>query len=210
VLTTGRTRIGMDRGNKRVEVELPLRDVGGEIVGALALAWRFPVGGNRAEFQRTAEAIRDGLARRILNASNLMDAYPYQRLATTKSRAQTIVDEALLRHPEVTVLAVRGRNAHGDLVVLGSTFGRHGKQADGDDLKVLQSLAPIPGVYSNGKRYGVDMALHDKGGAVIGTMNVGYALQGENTKELLQDAVALRKELEGEIAATPALDEVDP
>lgn len=211
VVSTGRTRIGMDRGNKRVEVELPLRDVGGEIVGALALAWRFPVGGNKAEFQRTAQAIRDGLARRILNAANLVDPYPYERLSTTKSRAQTIVDEALLRHPEVTVLALRGRAQGGELVVLGSTFGRHGKKADADDLKVLQSAEPIPGVYSNGRRFGVDMPVHGKGGGVIGTMNVGYALKtGEDTKEMLREAIALRGELEREIAATPDLAEVDP
>ena len=61
VLATGKTRIEMDRGNKRIEVELALRDVGGDTVGALGLVWRYPVGGNHAEFERTANAIRDAL-----------------------------------------------------------------------------------------------------------------------------------------------------
>ena len=211
VVSTGRTRVGMDRGNKRIEVEVPLRDVGGDIIGAIAFAWRFPVGGDRSEFARSAETIAGGLARRILSISNLMEPYPYEHLVTTKSRAQTIVDEALLRHPEVTVLAIRGRTTGGGLVLLGSTFGRHGKQADADDMKVLASAIPIAGVYSNGKRFGVDMALHDRHGGVIGTMNVGYGLRpAEDTKPLLQQAVTLRGEIEAQIAATPAIDEVDP
>lgn len=212
VVATGKTRVEMDRGNKRIEVELALRDVGGETVGALGLVWRYPVGGNHAEFERTANAIRDALSRRILNTANLMDPYPFDPLATTKSRAQTLVDEALLRHPELTVLALRGRSGPGkELVVLGSTFGRHGKKADADDLKVLESAAPITGIYSNGKRFGVDLALHDRAGTAIGTMNVGYAYRnGDDAKALLAQAVSLRDEMQTRIAATPALEELDP
>ena len=212
VIATGKTRVEMDRGNKRIEVELALRDVGGETVGPLGLVWRYPVGGNHDEFVRTANAIRDSLARRILNVANLMDPYPYEPLVTTKSRAQTLVDEALLRHPEVTVLALRARTGpSNELVLLGSTFGRHGKKADADDLKVLDSPNPTSGVYSNGKRFGVDWVLHDRAGVAIGTMNVGYAHRnGEDTKPLLAQAVALRNELQTRIAAAPMLDELDP
>jgi hypothetical protein len=212
VIATGQTRVAMDRGNKRIEVELALRDVGGETVGALGLVWRYPVGGNHAEFERIANAIRDSLARRILNVANLMDPYPFDPLATTKTRAQTLVDEALLRHPEVTVLALRARTGpSNELVLLGSTFGRHGKKADADDLKVLESTTPTTGVYSNGKRFGVDLALHDRAGVAIGTMNVGYAYRNaQDTKSLLAQAVALRDELQMRIAAAPMLDELDP
>jgi hypothetical protein len=212
VIATGKTRVEMDRGNKRIEVELALRDVGGETVGALGLVWRYPVGGNHDEFVRTANAIRDSLARRILNVANLMDPYPYEPLVTTKSRAQTLVDEALLRHPEVTVLALRARSGPArELVLLGSTFGRHGKKADADDLKVLDSPNPTTGVYSNGKRFGVDLVLRDRAGVAVGTMNVGYAYRnGEDTNPLLAHAVALRKDLQARIAAAPGLDELDP
>lgn len=210
VVSTGVTRVSMDQGNKRIEVNLPLRDVGGTTVGALGLVWRVPVGGSRAEFERNAVAIRDALSRRILSLANLMDPYPYEPMVTTKTRAQTLIDEALLRHPEVTVLALRAR-IQGELVLLGSTFGRHGKKGDADDAKVLESKAPITGVYSNGHRFGVDMALHDRSGAPIGTMNVGYALKnGQDTKPLVNQALALREELQHRIAATPALEELDP
>ncbi|HEY3634231.1 MAG TPA: hypothetical protein VGK95_04175 [Caldimonas sp.] len=212
VIATGTTRVEMDRGNKRIEVELALLDVGGETVGALGLVWRYPVGGNHAEFERTAVKIRDSLARRILNVANLMDPYPFVPLVTTKSRAQSLVDEALLRHPEVTVLALRAREqGSNQLVLLGSTFGRHGKKGDADDLKVLENANPTTGVYSNGKRFGVDMALRDRAGNAIGTMNVGYAYRNaDDAKEQLAQALALRDELQARIAATPRLDELDP
>ena len=211
VVATGKTRVTMDTGNKRIEVHLALQDVGGDIIGSLGLVWRYPVGGNHAEFERSAGAIRDALAKRILGVASLMDPYPLDPLATTKSRAQTLVDEALLRHPEVTVLALRAKvRPSNELVLLGSTFGRHGKKADADDLKVLDSVAPATGVYSNGKRFGLDLALHDASGAAIGTMNVGYR-NGPDTKALLAQAVALRDELQARIAASPvALEELDP
>jgi iron complex outermembrane receptor protein len=210
VLSTSTTRVAMDPGKKRIEVELPLRDVGGATIGALGLVWRLPVGGSRAEFERNATAIRDAMSRRILNLANLMDPYPYEPLVTTKSRAQTLVDEALLRHPDVTVLALRARSG-GELMLLGSTFGRHGKKADADDAKVMDSAAPNTGVYSGGKRFGVDLALHDRRGALIGTMNVGYAYSGtEDTKALTARAVALRDDLQARIDPAQPLDEIDP
>ncbi len=212
VIATGKTRVAMDRGNKRIEVDLPLHDVGGQTIGSLGLVWRYPVGGNHAEFERSADAIRDAMARRILNLANLMDPYPYAPLVTTKSRAQTLIEEALQRHPEVTVLALRARvHPKGELVLLGSTFGRHGKKADPDDMKVLDATAPITGVYSNGKRFGVDLPIRNRSGIAIGTMNVGYAYSGtQDAKALVAHAVALRDELQSRIVATPALEEIDP
>jgi iron complex outermembrane receptor protein len=66
-------------------------------------------------------------------------------------------------------------------------------------------------LYSNGKRFGVDLALRDRAGTPIGTMNVGYPYRnGEETKGLLAQAVGLRDELQTRIAALPQLDEIDP
>jgi len=76
---------------------------------------------------------------------------------------------------------------------------------------VLDARAPITGVYSNGKRFGVDLPIRDRSGIAIGTMNVGYAYGGaKDAKALVAHAVALRDELQASIAATPALEEIDP
>ena len=104
--------------------------------------------------------------------------------------------------------APRGSN---DIVVLGSTFGRHGKKADADDLKILTAPEPATGVYSNGKRFGVDLALRDQSGKTIGTMNVGYAYkQGDDQKALVRKAEKLRDDLQRRIPSSDSLDELDP
>jgi len=212
VIATGKTRVAADAGKHRIEIELPLYDVGGQTIGALDLVWSWPAGKDRAGFEKRAEAVRDALARRILTLGNLTEPFPYVALATTHSRAQTLIEDALLRHPDMIVLALRAKvPPQNELVLLGSTFGRHGKAADDDDLKVLDAPAPITGLYSNGRRFGVDLPVRDRNGAAIGTMNVGYAYGGNEDKKALEaKAVALRDEMQARIAAVPALEEIDP
>ena len=209
VATSGKTRV-VETANKRLEIELPLHDLAGLTVGTLALTWTQP--GSRAALEKKSTEIRDGLARHILNTANLLDPYPYVATATTRSRAQTLIDDTFRRHPEVTVLALRLKvPPKNELVVVGSTFGRHGKPADNDDLKVLDAPAPIPGLYSNNKRFGVDLPVKDAKGVAIGTMNVGYAYSGsEDKKALGAKAVALREEIQTRLAAIQAPEEIDP
>jgi iron complex outermembrane receptor protein len=198
-------------GGARVVVELPLLNVVGEPVGALTLEWDAHAGSTAALTQQ-AETLRDALARRILNTANLFDPFPLDPAVVIANRAQKLVDQAQAAHPEVEVLALRSKvGATQELVLLGSTFGRQGKKADGDDLKVLNSSAAATGIYSNGKRFGVDLALHDRAGAIIGTMNVGYAYRaGDDTQPLLDQALRLRDELQRQIPPGQALDQADP
>lgn len=212
VLEDGKIRVATDPARQHVEVELPLHDAAGQAAGTLTLAWKLPPGSAPGEFERDAVALRDALARRILNQANLLDPYPFVPGATTRTRAQALVEDALQRHPEVTVLALRARvQPTNDLVLLGSSFGRHGKKADADDLKVLNAVAPIAGIYSNGHRFGADLALRDAGGTAVGTLNVGYAWRADaDARALLAQALALREELQARIAAIPDLNEIAP
>jgi len=212
VINTGKPNLEEAHGGTRYEVELVLRDAQGETIGALGLVWPYRAGQDKKAFDRRAEAIRDDLARHILNAANLMDPFPFEHSATTKTGAQKLVDAMQAAHRDILVLAIRApATKGGELVVLGSTFGRHGKKADADDMKVLDAAEPVTGVYSGGKRFGVDMALHDASGAKVGTMNVGYAVrEGDDRKALVAKAVALRAEIEKQIATAAALAELDP
>jgi hypothetical protein len=212
VVNTGKPNLEVGHGGERYEVELVMRDVSGATIGALGLVWPYKAGQDKAAFERKAEAIRDALARRILNTANLMDPYPYEPGATTKTRAQKIVEQAAARHAELTVLALRAAPRPGDdMVVLGSTFGRHGKKADADDLKIFNASEPSTGIYSGGKRFGVDLQLRDRAGRAIGTMNVGYAYaDGDDRQALLAKAVGLRDELQQGIASAEQLAELDP
>jgi hypothetical protein len=212
VIESGKPNVEVGHGGRRLEVELPIHDAASTTVGALGLVWKYRDGEDPAAFERRATKIRDALARRILNAANLGDPYPFVATATTKTRAQKLVDETTARHGEVTVLALRGPvKGEEGLVVLGSTFGRHGKKADADDLKIFHAEEPATGVYSGGKRFGVDLQLHDAKGRVIGTMNVGYAFhEGDDRKALLTHALALRDEIQGRIPSAESLEELDP
>jgi len=212
VMATNKVEAGLLPGGTRLKMELPLLDVVGETIGVLTLEWSCHGAGDMAALSRRAGQVRAALSRRILNAANLFDQFPLDPAATTSTRAQKLVDGLQAAHPEVEVLAVRGRSgATGELVLLGSTFGRHGKKADQDDLKVLEATAPTTGVYSTGKRFGIDLPLHDRGGAAIGTMNVGYAYRdGADAQALVARSLRLRDELQRRLAADPALDRLDP
>ena len=212
VITTGKSYLEVNAAGNRFEVGLVLRDVVGENIGMLALSFPYRKGDDRAALEKRAIGIRDALAKRILNAANLMDSFPFEQSATTRTHAQRIVDEIQAKQPDVLVLALRAPPRGGkELVVLGSTFGRHGKKADADDMKIFTSTEPATGVYSNAKRFGVDLQLRDVAGRTIGTMNVGYAHeQGDDQKALLAKAERLRDELRERIASAEALDELDP
>ena len=212
VIAGGHPRVVAANAHDRIEIELPLHDAAGQTIGALDLVWLCPAGCNRNAFEKNAAAVRDALARRILNLANLFEPFPYVPSATTRSRAQTLIEDAIRRHPDVTVLALRAKLPPGnELVLLGSTFGRHGKPADADDMKVLDAPAPITGLYSNGKRFGVDLPVRDRSGAAVGTMNVGYAYRdGEDKKALEAKAVALRDEIQARIGDASTLGEIDP
>jgi len=211
VISTGAPNLEVGHGG-RYEVELIFRDAAGEPLGALGLVWPYRAGDDPAVFQRKAEQIRDALARRILNVANLMDPYPFEPLATTRTGAQKLVEEMAAKHPELTALALRApTRGQAGLALLGSTFGRHGKKADADDMKIFDASEPATGLYSNGKRFGVDMQLHDAAGRKIGTMNVGYSFRpGDDKDALLARALSLRSEMQERIASAEALDDLDP
>jgi iron complex outermembrane receptor protein len=212
VIETGKSNLEVNAAGNRFEVELALRDVVGDPIGALGLVFPYRAGDDKAAIERRAIRIRDDLARRILNVANLMDPFPLEGRATTKTHAQKLVDEAQARNADLLVLALRSPpRGSKDIVVLGSTFGRHGKKADADDLKVLEATEPRTGVFSNGKRFGIDLPLRDASGKTIGTMNVGYAYkEGDDRAVLVRKAEKLRGELERRIASADQLDELDP
>lgn len=212
VIETGKANVEVSGDGKRIEVEIPLRDVTDATIGALGLVWPYRQGQDQAGFEREARRIGDALAKRILNAANLMDSYPLVSAATTRTRAQKLVDAAVARHPEVKTLGLRGPSKKlGTYVVLGSTFGRHGKPAGADDLEVLQRGDPAVEVHEKVKRIKIDLPLLDQAGRKAGTMTVGYEIASVDDKQaLVSKALALRDELGGLIASAEALEELDP
>lgn len=204
--------VDLNRVVDHIETRFALRDAMGDPVGTINLRWPNRVDQEFALLKPRALSVRDWLAQRILSKANLLDPFPFVNSATTKTHAQRLIDEIQLRDPDVRVLALRGRRTGaGELVVLGSTFGRHGKLADADDLKILNRTEPVTGIFSNGKRFGIDLPFRTATGTVIGTMNVGYRYRnGDDQKQLLAKAMVLRDSLERRVTTAESLQALDP
>ena len=212
VINTEKTNLEVVHGGTRFEVELVLRDVVGSNIGALGLVFRYNASESKAALEKRAVEIRDALAKRIMSAASLTEPHPYDPLATTKTHAQKLVDATLAKHPDVIVLAMHVTLPKGeDNIIAASNFGRIGKKADADDMKVIDSGVPMAGVAGDGKRYGVALPLRDTSGKTVGELNVGFRYQSnEDEKALLARAEKLRDELQKSIPSADALVELDP
>jgi hypothetical protein len=212
VITTEKTNLEIAHGNTRFEVELVLRDVAGTNIGALGLVFPYKSGDDRKALEAKAIGIRDWLARRIPDSAGLIEHHPYEALATTKTHAQKLVDEVFSSHPELIELAVHATAPNGkNNTTLASSFGRIGKVSSDEDLKVISSGEPMVGVYGEGKRYGVELALHDSANKTIGALSVGFRYKsGDQEREFLSKAEQVRSELQKRIPSLERLVELDP
>jgi hypothetical protein len=212
VITTEKTNLEVAHGGSRFEVELVLRDVAGTNLGPLGLVFPYKNGDDKKALEKKAIGIRDWLARRILNGANLVEHHPYEPLATTKTHAQKLVDDTLSRHQDLIVLAMHVAPPKAtDNIIVASNFGRIGKKADDDDMKVISSGEPIVGVYGEGKRYGVELPLRDATNKTIGALSVGFRYKSsDDERAFLSKAEKVRDELQKRIPSVEDLVELDP
>src|SRR5258708_24132814 len=82
VIKTGQPKAEVGKNGDRFSVELPLQDVSGDTLGALAVAFPYKAGDDKAEFLKLAEVVKDELRRRITNAGNFAEAFPYSATPT--------------------------------------------------------------------------------------------------------------------------------
>jgi hypothetical protein len=207
VVTTGKTNLEVAHGGTRFEVELPMHDLAGNTIGALGIVFPYREGASKAALEKRAVSIRDWLARRILDAASLVEPYPFDPLATTKTHSQKLVDATLARHPEIDLLAVRAKPAKGrDYAVIASSYGRIGMKADD-----LVSGQPRAGAQSGGNRYEVELPLLDATGGAVGALTIGWPLRrGDDEKSFLSRANMIRDELRPRIPTLEKLVELDP
>ncbi len=200
VIKTGNPKMEVGKTGDRFSVELPLQDVSGDTVGALAVAFPYKTGDNKSEFLEAAKRVRDELRRRITNAGNLVEPFPYSQ-TPTDTYAQKLVDETLAKHPDLQILALHiTPPGSSDNVILASSIGRIGKKGDEDDLKVIETGEPILEVHISGKRFEVELQLHDASRKTIGAVSAVYAFKpGDDKAQFRKQAEQLRAELEKKI-----------
>lgn len=129
-----------------------------------------------------------------------------------KNYGQQLVDESIRRHPEVLVLMMHVSPSEGaENVVVASNIGRIGKPADADDLRVISTGAMNREVSADGRRFEVELPLHDVSGLTVGALGVVLPyVAGDNEDELAASAVAIRDELGDRISSAPNLVESYP
>src|ERR1700687_4798300 len=92
-----------------------------------------------------------------------------------KNYAQSLLEQALARHPEVATLAMHVTPPKSsDNVIIASNFGSLGKKADEDDLSVLKTGQPKMEVGKKGNRFSVELPLQDVSGDTIGVLAVAF------------------------------------
>ena len=71
VVNKGTENLEVNATGDRFEVEMPLKDVNGKTVGALAVVYPYKNGDDKKEMQRKAEQIRDEMQPKISSAAKL-------------------------------------------------------------------------------------------------------------------------------------------
>ncbi|MDE2252011.1 MAG: WD40 repeat domain-containing protein [Gammaproteobacteria bacterium] len=196
----------VEEGARGTTVLLPLLDVSGDAVGTLEVGFArgsVPPAGMLEQ----ARQVQHWFGRRVSTAGNLTDPFPYDSDARLHTRAQQLVDEVLAKHPEVLIFAIHATPPESDYnVIAGSNIGRIGKKGDNDDMRCVYTGKPNLEVNSTGKRFEVELQLHDRAGAVIGAVGIVYAYHaGVDQAALHTAADAIRAQLEPRIENAAAL-----
>jgi len=197
VIKTGQPKMEVNKTGDRFSVELPLLDVGKNTIGALAVAFPYKAGDDKAKFQKQAEQIRDHLRRRISHTANLFDPARFDDKTPENTYAQKLVDDALARHPEVIILVMHVTPpASTENVIVGSNIGRIGKKADEDDLRVIRTGQPNLEVNAAGDRFEVELVLQDVAGKTVGALGVVFPYKvGDDKVKFQKQAEKIRDEL---------------
>jgi hypothetical protein len=206
VINTGVQKLELNTTGDRFENELVLQDVSGDTIGAIGVVFPYKAGDDKTKFQSIAKMIRDDLRTHITNVGNLLEPFPYSQIPTN-TYAQKLVDKTMAKHPDLQIFALHITMPNSsENVILASSIGRIGKKADDDDRKVIQTGEPILEVHISGKRFEVELQLHDRMGRTIGAMSAVFAYKpGEDKQQFKNRAEAIRAEVEKEIPSVTSL-----
>jgi iron complex outermembrane receptor protein len=202
VIRTGTTVLALNPAGDRLEAKLPLQDVSGEVIGAVAVVFRYRALNSEAALGRQAEKIRDQLRRRIASAANTYEPYPYRPSVLTdfpaKSYAQQLVDQAVAKNPDLLILSIHASPEGGtDYPIIASNVGRIGKKADERIAKVIETGQPVTTPSAEAaQRIEVAVRLQDRAGKTVGAITAVYPYkQGDSESVALKKAEDLAQEI---------------
>lgn len=74
VINTGATNLEVNKTGNHFEVELPLLDQNGSLVGAAGIVFNYKAGDDKQKLQKRAEQVRDEMKKKIASREKLFDA----------------------------------------------------------------------------------------------------------------------------------------
>ena len=205
VVNTGKPAMALNAAGDHYEIELPLKDVTNDTVGAISIVYPYKPGDDKAALAKRAEALRDQLRRKISNAANLTQPYRFDPAIPTHTYAQQLVDQTMDAHPKLLILMLHfvppGTSTN---VVVGSSIGRIGKAADADDMRAITT--GIPNLEVNGRRFEVETRLLDATGQTLGAVGIVFPYKpGDDKTALKREGFAIRDELRAKIPSLAKL-----
>jgi hypothetical protein len=195
VLKTGRPHFRVVGG--QLNADLPQFDMQHKPAGALSLVLRMEPGARVAELENVAFAARDEIARKISYEANLVQAAHMDPNVPLRSYAQHLVDQTLLRHPDVLIVAIHAKTPkNADPEILASNIGRIGKKADDDDMRVVRDGKTNLEINKELERYEVELPLNDVSGVRIGALGVVFPLDAHTDQKARHaEAIRIRDEI---------------
>ncbi len=214
VFNAGQPRVEINRrGDHNVEVELPLFDIFRQAIGSVEFTFAYPPGADQEALVKTARQYRDEMSRHIRSIAGLMEPVQLDPSIPAHTLAQALVDEALRRHPEAEVIAVRAR-VPGSAVpypIVASNMGRIGRPADDSYLEVIRSGTTANVTDERGSRFESKVALRDASGAIVGVVTVVFPYTPRGDAQVLQQqAEKIAAELSDRIPSADKLVEAAP
>jgi hypothetical protein len=116
-------------------------------------------------------------------------AMPVLAQSVPNTYAQKLVEEELKKHPDVVILVMHvtppGSQKN---VIVGSNIGRFGKEADEDDLRVINTGKTNLEVNATGNHFEVELVMQDVPGKTVGALGVVFNYKAGDDKEKLRKA----------------------
>lgn len=175
-------------------------------LGTIEIKFRSRAAG-KARFSKVAAEVQATMARATLSAKNAADPYPFDPAFGPNTYAQQLTERTVAAHPDLLVMMIHATPPHGaHNVIIGSNIGRLGKQADEDDLRVIDKGSTNLEVSDDKDRFETELPLLDRTGKRIGALGLVFNYKPDSDKEAIhRHGLAIRDELARAIPNNAAL-----
>ena len=161
----------------------------------------------QARYAKIASEVQAAMARDTLSLKNAVDPYPFDPAFSPNTYAQRLTERTVAAHPDLLVMMIHAtppKGAHN--VIIGSNIGRFGKQADEDDLRVIDKGSTNLEIGGDNDRFETELPLLDRTGKRIGALGLVFNYKPDSDKEALhRHGLAIRDEVARAIPNNAAL-----